>query len=116
MCKFAKILSKLAPSLTAAVVLTVAFQAQATATASASGPLLLAQSAEPQKEPAPSTAPPKKAPGQSKSMAPPASPRMKKMEERGFKTRGAPKPMPEASGTKKIGGQTIRDKEAPEGE
>lgn len=116
MRKFARILGKLAPSLTAAVVLTVALQAQAAPLPSASGPLLLAQSAEPKKEPAPSPKPPKKEPGPSKSMAPPACPRMEKKEEGAIKMRGAPKPMPEASGTKKMGGQTIRDKEAPEGE
>jgi hypothetical protein len=116
MRKFARILGKLAPGLSAAVVLTVGLQAQAVATATASGPLLLAQSAEPQKEPAPSKTSPKKEPGQSKSMAPPPSPKMEKMEEGGFKTRGAPKPLPGASGTKKMGGQIIRDKEAPEGE
>jgi hypothetical protein len=35
------------------------------------------------------------------------------MKKRGM---AAPRPMPEASGTKKMGGQTIRNREAPEGE
>ena len=116
MRKFGSILAKLAPSLTAVVVLTAALQAQAAPTASVPGPLLLAQSAEPKKEPAPNTTPPKPEPGQSKSMAPPPSPRMEKMEEGDMPKRVGPKPMPEASGTKKMGGQTIRDQEAPEGE
>ena len=116
MRKFASILAKLAPSLTAVVVLTAALQAQTAPTASVAGPLLLAQSAEPKKEPAPNPTPPKPEPGQSKSMAPPPSPRMEKMEEGDMKKRVGPKPMPEASGTKKMGGQTIRAKEAPEGD
>ena len=116
MYRFVKNFFKVSLGLTLATVLVFALQAQAAVTASASGPLLLAQSAEPKPEPAPSPTPPKKEPGQSKSMAPPASPRMEKMEESGIKTRGAPKPMPGASGTKKMGGQTIRDKESPEGE
>ncbi len=113
MRQYVRIFGKIAPSLAAALVLTVTFQAQTTATAWASGLLVLAQSAEPKKEPAPCTTPAKPEQEPSKSMAPPPSPRM---EEGAMKTRGAPKPMPEASGTKKMGGQTIRDKEAPEGE
>lgn len=116
MYRFVKDFLKVTLGLTAAAVLVGAFQAQATAAALASGPLLLAQSAESKKEPAPCPTPPKKDPGEIKSMAPQPSPRMEKMEEGGMKTRSAPKPMPGASGTKKMGGQTIRDKEAPEGE
>lgn len=116
MNKIASFLAKLSLSLTAAVVLTAAIPVQAATAALTSGPLLLAQSAEPKPEKAPCQTPAKKESGASKSMAPPApSPRM---EEGGMKKRGmaAPRPMPEASGTKKMGGQTIRNREAPEGE
>ena len=100
----------------AVAALMAAVPVQAAFTAVAPGPMLLAQSAEPKPEPAPCPAPPKPEPGPAKSMEPPASREMEKMEEKNLKMRGAPRPLPEASGTKKMGGQTIRDKESPEGE
>lgn len=117
MRQFTKNICQVVLSLTAAVALMAAVPVQAAPTASASGPMLLAQNAEPKPEKAPSPAAPKKAAGPSKPVAPPASPKMEKMEEKNLRTRGAaPRPMPGASGTKKMGGQTIRDKESPEGE
>jgi len=113
MHKFAGILGKLAPSLIAGMVLTAPLTAQATNAAATPGPFLLAQSAEPKAEKAPSQTTPKKAPAPAKSVAP--QPDSEKMEGRTFKKRGmaAPRPLPEASGSKKMGGQIIRDKETP---
>ncbi|MCL4503926.1 MAG: hypothetical protein M1438_19040 [Deltaproteobacteria bacterium] len=116
MPKFAGILGKLVPSLIAGVVLTAPLPARATNAPAAPGPLLLAQNSEPKAEKAPSQAVPKTAPGPVKSVTPATN--SEKMEERTFKKKGmaAPRPLPEASGTKKMGGQIIRDKEAPEDE
>jgi hypothetical protein len=76
------------------------------------GTFLLAQNAEQKKEKQPTTEPPSKEPGQMKSMEPSSAPKVKKGKR---KARGRQEP-PAAAGTKKMGGQTIRDRESLENE
>jgi hypothetical protein len=109
MWQFTKSWRKVVPGLMAAVVLATALAAQAAPTAPASGPLLLAQSAAPKKEPPQCPQHPKKEPEQWKSMETPPPQMPKKpgiIEER--------QQPPAAVGTKKIGGQIIRGKDAPD--
>ncbi|MEW6660599.1 MAG: hypothetical protein AB1424_18310 [Thermodesulfobacteriota bacterium] len=111
MWQFTKTFFQGPPGLMAAVVLAAALAAQAAPSAPASGPLLPAQSAAPEKEKAPGPQPLPKKPGQSKSMEtpPPQMPeKSSRIEER--------QQAPAAVGTKKIGGQIIRDRETPDGE
>jgi hypothetical protein len=115
MRQFMRIFDKVPLTLAAVVVLLAAVPVQATPAVSGPGPLLLAQKAEPKPEKAPCCpTPPPKEPGPTKSMAPPP-PQMEQMRTRGIKP-GNPLEGPAASGTKKMGGQTIRAKEAPTGE
>jgi hypothetical protein len=112
MGRFIKSFLTVALALTAATVLILGMQALAeTNGAPKPGDFLLAQGAETKKEPAPCPAPPPKKPGQAKSMERPAP----QMEKKSRKIEGSQQP-PAAAGTKKFGGQTIRDKEAPDGD
>lgn len=112
MGRFIKSFLTVALALTAATVLILGMQALAeTNGAPKPGDFLLAQGAETKKEPAPCPAPPPKKPGQAKSMERPAP----QMEKRAPRMERSQQP-PAAAGTKKFGGQTIRDKEAPDGD
>ncbi len=118
MCRVVKILFKVALGLTSvmSVLILMPLQVQAVAHETIKpGTFLLAQSAEPQKEP-------KKSPV---TAADPEEEKLKQeklkeqeiqMKKSAPKTRGMQQPPPAAAGTKKIGAQIIRDKECPEGE
>jgi hypothetical protein len=115
MCRFVKIFFKVALGLTSVVSLLIPLQVQAVAHETIKpGAVLLAQSAEPQKEP---TKSPVTAGGQEEEKL--KQEKLKEqeiqMKKQAPKTRGLQQP-PAAAGTKKIGGQAIRAKEFPEGE
>lgn len=115
MCQFVKNSFKATLGLTSALILLIALQAQAAASETTKpGAFLLAQSAEPQKEQKKS---PKAASVQEEEKLKQEKSREEKMqmEKQAPKTRG-PQSAPAATGTKKIGGQIIRDKESPDGE
>jgi hypothetical protein len=114
MSHFEKDFLKVALGLTSATVLLFALQAPAIAgKVTKPGVVLLAQNNEPLKEKQPSPATPAKEPREPKELktleAPP-SPQMERMEKSVIRDE------PKRSGTKKIGGQAIRAKEAPQGE
>jgi hypothetical protein len=117
MCRFVKNFLKVALGLTSATVLVLALQAQAAASEGIkSGPFLLAQSAESQKEKQAAEAARDKELEKQKQMEMQKSAEQKmEMEKKSRKVRGI-QPPPAASGTKKIGGQIIRDKESPDRE
>jgi hypothetical protein len=112
---FIKDFLKAALGLTMAIFLAIALQPQiAAGEVIKSGAFLLAQKTDQEKAPAPSPTPLPQKPGKSKSLEPPQS-QPEKMQRR---TRGIG-PLgdePERAGTKKIGGQSIRAKETPQGE
>jgi len=113
MHRFSKEFLKVALGLAAAVLL-VAPAVQTGSMAAASEPLLVAQSAESKAvKPSPPAPTPQKQ-GRIKSMAP--EPCMPKEEMNKSYQKGGDASVPAATGTKKIGGQTIRGKETPEKE
>jgi hypothetical protein len=114
MWQFLRILGKTAPSLTVAVLLASAFQIQVAPAAANSRPgsLILAQAAAPCKEKEAAEAARARKGIEMKKMQKARKPEVQM--ERSHKPSAAPPPA--AAGTRKIGGQTIRDKETPEGE
>lgn len=112
---FVKTFVKFGLGLTSATVLVLGLQAQAAAAETLKpGAFLLAQNVEPKKEKAPATTSPTTKP------APPAKPGQPQVapEAKPPARRGRPyiQEAPGASGTKRIGGGTIRDKKGPEDE
>ena len=115
MCRFVKNSFKVPLGLFSAAIMLLALQAQAAAIETIKpGALLLAQSVEAQKEQKKSD-PPTCTQEEKKLKQGKPKEQEKQMEKQAPKTRGLQQP-PAATGTKKIGGQIIRDKESPEGE
>jgi hypothetical protein len=112
MGRYVKNLLTVALALTGATVLFLALPALAeTSCTLKPGALLLVQDPAPPKENAPCPAPPPQKPGQAKSVERPAP----RLEKKSRKIEGSQQP-PGAAGTKKLGGQLIRDKEVPDGD
>ena len=111
MDKFLKFLLAAAMGLAATAVLVSGAAAQATAgKAVKPGTVILAQNAR-EKQEKPKAPKKKKAKPKAKRSEEPDQ----RMFERGYTKEGIPEP-PSAAGTKKIGGQTIRNRETPKSE
>lgn len=114
MCRFVKKFFKAALGLTSAAILLIALQAQAAASETVKpGAFILAQSADAQKEKQAAEAARAKEAEKQKQMQ--SEEKKMEMQKQAPKTRGL-QSAPAATGTKKIGGQIIRDKECPDGE